>query len=73
MLYIVDSDKGHQEDNQRWQQIQKPIRLVGLTSVYINPGLRLVDLAVLVYLRLTQRGSLTLKVNVKIFQHLTTF
>ncbi len=33
------------------------IHLVGMTSVYVNSGLRLVNLAVLVYLPLTQRGS----------------
>ena len=49
------------------------IRLVGLTSVYVNPGLWLVDLAVLVYLPLMQMGSPPLKVNIKIFQLGTTF
>ena len=33
------------------------IRLVGLTSVYVNPGLWLVNLAVLVYLPLMQREA----------------
>ncbi len=36
-------------------------------SVYVNPSLWLVNLAVLVYLPLTQRGSSPMKVNVKIF------
>ena len=40
---------------------------------YVSPGLWLVNLAVLVYLPLTQRGSPPLKVNVKIFQLGTTF
>ncbi len=36
---------------------QKDIRLVGITSVHVNLGLWLVNLAVLVYLPLTQKGK----------------
>ena len=52
-------------------QILCAIHLVSLTSV--NPGLWLVNLAVLVYLPLTQRGSPPLKVNVKYFNLLQLF
>ena len=49
------------------------ICLVGITCVYVNPGLWLVNLGVLIYLPLTQRGSLPLKMHVKILQLATTF
>ena len=40
-----------------FSNIFAPIRLVGLMSVYVTPGLWLVNLAVLVYLPLTQLSA----------------